>query len=146
MLNWHLRPLRCKITILPLRATCSFRPLKITTRSHYHIFNVYLIYFMIKRPLMCDFTTFCQKRRNFESSYLKIRMSKFETVSTVIKLMTVIFMLYLCMYQTVAGRGSIGSQRWWTNSQPFFHLWLRLSQAFLSCFLETLTCHGTIQG
>ena len=136
----------CKIIILPLRATYLFRSLKITTRSHYHIFNVYLIYFMIKRPLMCDFTTFRQKRRNFESSYLKIWMLKFEIVNTVIKLMTVIFMLYLCMYQTVAGRGSIGSQRWWTKSQPFFHLWSRLSQAFLSCFSVTLTFHGTIQG
>ena len=46
---------------------------------------------------MQDLFIFHQKWRNFENSYFELHMSKFEIESTVTKLVTATFIIYLCM-------------------------------------------------
>ena len=69
-------------------------------------------------------------------------MSKFEIISTVTKLVIVVFTLYLCMYLTMASGDGDGGQRWWQKSN-FLQNSSMTNTILVELFLRQL-CTATI--
>ena len=78
---------------------------------------------------------FRQKRRNFESLYLELQMLEFEIVSTIMKLVTVVFVFYHCMYLIMADDGEKKWSKAMAKSQLFFFPLAKIILSYFEPFL-----------
>ena len=68
-------------------------------------------------------------------------MSEFETISTITKLVTAVFTLYFCMYETKANGNGKGGQLFDEKVNSFFKLEPCPFPSCMDCFLAKLLCN-----